>query len=141
MKIVGAHAILYTKIEGRDGDMTIGILLQKRNAKAKIYPGYWGCSGGCVDEGELPINAVIREITEELDINNVEFEDRVEEIPIWRGDREFSMLFHSARFEGSFNLRGDESQGIALFNPEEINHIMLRPEDRLAISRFLQRGI
>jgi len=44
-------------------------LLQKRDEKQGIwYPGHWGCFGGGVDDGELPEQALQRELLEELNL-------------------------------------------------------------------------
>ncbi|MFN0043720.1 MAG: NUDIX domain-containing protein [Alphaproteobacteria bacterium] len=45
-------------------------LMQQRDDRADIYyPGYWGLFGGAVDEGETPIEALRREIKEEIDLD------------------------------------------------------------------------
>jgi 8-oxo-dGTP pyrophosphatase MutT (NUDIX family) len=42
-------------------------VLQLRDAKADIFfPGHWGCFGGAVDAGESAVDAIIRELGEEL---------------------------------------------------------------------------
>lgn len=44
-------------------------LLQLRDQRADIfYPWHWGLFGGAVDEGEDPINALYRELDEELNL-------------------------------------------------------------------------
>ena len=52
-------------------------LMQQRSLKKRIYPGKWSVTGGAVDPGEKPIDAVYRECKEEiganLDPNKVEF--------------------------------------------------------------------
>lgn len=46
-----------------------GYLMQQRDQKADIfYPGYWGLFGGAVDEGEEPLDALYRELKEELNL-------------------------------------------------------------------------
>ena len=46
------------------------ILCQLRDNKPDIiYPGYWSCTpGGHVEEGELPQDAIVRELFEEFEI-------------------------------------------------------------------------
>lgn len=45
-------------------------LMQLRDQKADIfYPGYWGLFGGAVDEGEAPLDALYRELKEELNLD------------------------------------------------------------------------
>lgn len=137
-KIVGAQCIFYQTLQGRDGDNTIGILLQKRNHRAKIYPGYWACFGGSVEEGETPMECLEREIEEEIGLNRYGFDKFLLEVPIWREEKGMSMMFYSCRILEVIEIIGEESLGYALFNPEEINHILLRPEDRAAIAYFLK---
>jgi len=52
------------------------ILLQLRDDSAAIaYPNTWGTFGGQVEQGETPLEAIVREIKEELgyDLENPEF--------------------------------------------------------------------
>ena len=45
-------------------------IMQLRDTKAHIfYPGHWGLFGGAVDEGETELEALKRELSEELDFN------------------------------------------------------------------------
>ncbi len=44
-------------------------IMQLRDRKPDIfYPGHWGCFGGAVDEGENPLKALKRELSEELEL-------------------------------------------------------------------------
>lgn len=42
------------------------ILLQKRNKNLKLYPGMWGNAGGAAKKGENSLEAIKREVKEEL---------------------------------------------------------------------------
>jgi 8-oxo-dGTP pyrophosphatase MutT (NUDIX family) len=52
-------------------------VMQLRDAVPDIfYPDHWGCFGGAVDEGEYPVQALRRELLEELEFevaNAIEF--------------------------------------------------------------------
>lgn len=51
-------------IQLEDGDY----LMQLRDERPGIwYPGHWGCFGGAVDKGESPLEALRRELYEELE--------------------------------------------------------------------------
>ena len=57
-----AAAILFTD-DGR-------YLLQHRDAKPTIfYPDHWGCFGGALEKGESPLEALHRELREELELD------------------------------------------------------------------------
>jgi 8-oxo-dGTP pyrophosphatase MutT (NUDIX family) len=43
-------------------------IMQLRDSKPGIfYPGHWGCFGGAVEPGEAPVDALRRELREEID--------------------------------------------------------------------------
>ena len=42
---------------------------QIKRGKPNVYPGYWDIPGGLVEEGELPKDALIREVKEEVNLN------------------------------------------------------------------------
>lgn len=57
-----AVAALLQKEDGR-------YLMQLRDDKDGIFfPGHWGCFGGAVEEGEDPVQALRRELREELEL-------------------------------------------------------------------------
>ncbi len=63
-------------------------VMQLRDEKAEIfYPGHWGCFGGAVDGNESPLEALRRELHEEL-----EYEVRGRPSELTRFDFDFSHL-------------------------------------------------
>ena len=47
-----------------------GVLLQHRDDKPGIwFPGYWGLFGGAIDDNESPLDALARELEEELSLD------------------------------------------------------------------------
>lgn len=45
------------------------LFLQKRDDDPSVFfPSYWGCFGGSLEPGENPLNGIVREIHEELDL-------------------------------------------------------------------------
>ena len=45
-------------------------VLQRRDDKPEIFfPGHWGCFGGAVEENEPPLDAMRRELREELELD------------------------------------------------------------------------
>ena len=60
------HRAVYGFIFNKEGD----VLLQKRSANKKLWPNFWDVTaGGHVLAGEFGLQAIIREIKEELNIN------------------------------------------------------------------------
>ncbi len=55
----GAGVFLYV------GDQ---VLLQWRTRDAPIYPSFWNCFGGIIEDGETPEEAALREIEEEIGV-------------------------------------------------------------------------
>ena len=55
----GFSLLLLRNLQGR-------ILMQLRTDDAPTFPDCWGFFGGAIDEGENPVDAVIREAREEL---------------------------------------------------------------------------
>ncbi len=53
------------------------ILIARRNKNKKIYPGLWECTGGSTKIGENSIDAIIREIREEIGIKFMQNEGKL----------------------------------------------------------------
>jgi 8-oxo-dGTP pyrophosphatase MutT (NUDIX family) len=73
------------------------VLLQKRDVSTRIYyPGFWGLFGGAIDGTEAPIDAVAREIKEEIGLGNLKFKYFLEfefACPLFDGMRHRRLVF------------------------------------------------
>lgn len=116
-----AAAILHTE----DGQY----LLQQRDANPSIfYPGHWGCFGGALENGESPMDALRRELMEELqlDLGGREirlfshFRFSVEPV----GIAELNRYYYEIRIGGAEveGLRLDEGAAMGLLDGREALH-------------------
>ena len=116
-----------------------------------MHPGYWGLFGGRLDGAERPKRAAIREIREEL---GIELRDAnvkaLCDVTIQRGGSSSALgvRYFSAELNydmDCLSLRRNahegkvEGEGLGWFTAEEITHLVVRPEDRIAISTFFQK--
>ena len=69
-----------TLIPYKKSNAEISFYLQRRDKNAKQLPDYFGFFGGGVESGEIPENALLREIKEELDYEPYQYKffDRFE---------------------------------------------------------------
>ena len=159
MEIAGAHVILYKMViagvtkEGTENEIVhklLAVLLSKRTQKAPTHPGYWGLFGGQVKAGEDqdPIATVRRELNEELKgAGSLKKLQEVCTVPIARNGRPLLIQYYSAPLEKDMDklqVRRNkecnkvEGDGIAWFTAEEVHHLLVRPEDRIALTKFFQ---
>lgn len=121
-------------------------LMQHRDDAPSIwYPGHWGCFGGAVDEGENPVDALRRELYEELSfsitkavyftrfdfdlstINKGAYYRIYYVVPMSQGERE-RIILH-------------EGQGVQAFSGEELlNEMRLAPYDAFALFLYHNRA-
>lgn len=99
-------------------------LMQQRSLKKKIYPGKWSVTGGAVDPGEKPIDAVYRECKEELGTNlnpnKVEFM-----MSLKRNHVFLDIFLDKENFnENDLKLQEEEVSGIKWFDRQEIKEII-----------------
>ncbi len=152
LKIIGTHVVFHRMLIASAQRSLCAVLLCKRTLDAPIHPGYWGLFGGRLDAGEQPKHAVLREVREELGIHP----DKVPlkalcDVRIRRknGNEALGLTYFSSVLEldmDGLTLRRSskdhkvEGQGLAWFTAEEIHHMVVRPEDRIAIGTFFQRS-
>jgi 8-oxo-dGTP pyrophosphatase MutT (NUDIX family) len=122
-------------------------LMQLRDARPDIwYPGTWGCFGGTVEGDESPIEALRRELREEL-----EFELR-EAVPISQLDFDLRAVGLRKYFRAYFLVKLSneelerlilhEGQRMAAFSYQELHSgIPVTPYDAFAIHLFHGRAM
>lgn len=72
LKIGEYHIVVTGIIENSNKQ----ILITRRNKNKKLYPGLWECTGGSAKTGESSIDAIIREIKEEIGIEFIHEEGK-----------------------------------------------------------------
>jgi 8-oxo-dGTP pyrophosphatase MutT (NUDIX family) len=118
-----------------------------------MHPGYWGLFGGRLDDDENPKEAAIREVREELGIELREANVKALcDVKIQRGNARgvLGVRYFSAELNYDMDcltLKRNahegkvEGEGLGWFTAEEIGHLIVRPEDRTAVSTFFrERG-
>jgi len=152
MKIWGAHVVFHRLLRTRSVSSVCAVLLCKRTEDAPIYAGYWGLIGGTLDDGEEPASGALREVEEELGIPRTELtlqflcDVRVQRnadpceigaryfaAPLDRSMDKLTLTYNSAE-------RKVEGEGLGWFTAEEIHHMWLSPEDRVAVEKFFEQN-
>ena len=116
-------------------------LMQLRDDIPNIwYPGTWGCFGGAIDDGEQPLEALRRELNEELEMNlgdatlvsRLEFDLRPAGLD--RYFREYYLVEPTgAELKG---LVLHEGERMAEFSFEELSAIPVTPYDAFALHLY-----
>ncbi len=100
------------------------ILLQFRDSSTAINPLNWGFFGGHMDEGEVPLQAVLREAKEELGIELAESDIRLVIERPWThevtGDEKSVFLYEALQPIKWTDIDLNEGSGAAFFTKEEI---------------------
>ena len=114
------------------------ILLQLRDQKPNIfYPGVWGLFGGSVDDGEKPIDALKRELFEEIDL---EIKD-AKLLFSWNHDK-YNSILHFFLVPLTVELEKlclNEGQRMDLFSIEQINMLQITPSLKKNIHKIDQK--
>lgn len=117
-------------------------LMQLRDHRPDIwYPGAWGCFGGALDAHESPVEALRRELREEL-----EFELR-DAVPISRFEFDLQAVGLGKHFRAYYLVRMDDAEFVRLvlhegqrmeaFSYEELTSgIPVTPYDAFAIHLY-----
>jgi 8-oxo-dGTP pyrophosphatase MutT (NUDIX family) len=117
--------ILYT-FSGR-------ILLQHRTNDAFRLPGYWAFFGGGIEKGETPMEALIREIREELSyqVQNPNFllAQKVRD-----GETDNTKYVFVEQYQDQ-PLQLGEGQGMGWFSPDETHGLKMIDHDRFVVDQ------
>lgn len=151
MKIKGAHVVFHRLLRTGSGSSLSAVLLCKRTLDAPTHPGHWALIGGTLEDGEEPAAGALREVEEELVISPRELALAfLCDIRIRRGeDSEIGVRYFTAPLNlgmDELTLRFNpvdgkvEGEGLGWFTAEEIHHLPLRPEDRVALQRFFEQS-
>jgi len=137
----GDHAVaaLITDEDGR-------YLMQLRDDIPRIfYPGHWGCFGGAVGPGEGKVEALRRELAEELELETDAFEEFVTfDFDLTKlGQKKCYRTFYEVKTTAAAVSRFVLHEGAAmqLFAPNELFALPnVTPYDSFAIWLHLARG-
>lgn len=116
------------------------VLLNLRDdSPGVLHPGHWAILGGSVDEGEELIEALHREVKEEI---GYRLEDAAEFCRIidWEGGRDLVVVY-SATIDATIGeLYLGEGQEIRFFPPERIDALLVSPFVRRVLRVFFEEG-
>jgi 8-oxo-dGTP diphosphatase len=110
------------------------ILLQQRSTESNRYPNMWGAFGGKIEEGETPVEAVKREMFEELEYvlkNPILIDTGI----IDREDLQTTMYTFAEEYDNS-PIKLNEGQAFGWFTINEALELELTPERRTITERI-----
>lgn len=103
------------------------ILLQQRSLNKKKNPGKWAKTGGHVDSGESPIDAIKREVYEEINLSAQECEIIKGDIFKSRDKLEpyyaYNYIFITDKKEDEFILQKDEVEKVKYYTISDLEKL------------------
>lgn len=143
MKIIDREYTVAMPLDPKDN-----LLLQRKDSGYRFWPNYWCTFGGGLKKGEVPIEALVREMREEnglilTDIALFESQSFSDETKF--GDpirRQGIVHYFSARFDGDLKkVRIGEGAGFSIFDKAELikyNKLdLIVPYNYEVIERFM----
>jgi len=130
------HPVVHLHVFNSAGD----VYLQKRPEWKDIQPGKWNTAvGGHIDYGEMPEDALRREVREELGITD--FKPEFVAIYVFESNRERELVYvHRTSYDGPICPSNEELDGGRFWSIQEIrdaigNHV-LTPNFEREFQRF-----
>lgn len=114
-----------------------GIVLHLRDEKSWIpHPGCWSLFGGAVEEGESPAQTVVRELEEELGLEDVVCR------PLWRvvdtgGDGRLLTIFEARTQQRPDDMTLTEGQALRAYDRHTALTLKLAPFCRRVLERYV----
>ncbi|MCA9466708.1 MAG: NUDIX domain-containing protein [Nitrospira sp.] len=123
-----------------------GYLLQHRDNLPHIwYPGHWGCFGGAVHDGEDPLDALVRELHEEIEFQPTKityfsrFDFDLDPIGLRSYYRTYYLITMSPEERAALVLH--EGDAIDVFDGKTIfEELLVTPYDAFALFLFHHRN-
>lgn len=129
--MISVHVVLWIELERLNSPPVTAILLTKRSHMTGNNPGYWGLPGGGGLLGESIFDTATRELSEELE---VQYDTLNHLCTVGITGFMYTELL-SAKVEVK-----EESIGYGLFTVEEVHHLQVCPEHRMAINEFIKKN-
>ena len=145
-----AHVVFHRMLRVSHKRSLRAVLLCKRTLDAPTHPAYWSLFGGRIEPGERPKQAALREVQEELGIppSKIQLADLCD-VSVSRADGRHALKYFRSVLDldmDCLTLRRSpkeakvEGQALGWFTAEEIHHMLVCPEHRVAIACFFQRN-
>jgi len=123
--------------EGKPIHYSVGAIIKQEKENMyllldrKKIPFGMACSAGHIDEGELPEEALIREVKEETGLTVVEYKLIFREEILWnecrRGIKGHDVFVYECKVEGDIERSLEETKSIGWYSPEKMALLKLEP--------------
>ena len=104
------------------------ILCQLRDDKPEVsYAGHWGVIGGQIEKNEDPLDAIKREIVEEISCNveDIEFVNRINHLKTQYCEKHELFIFKGKLDKNSEDIKIGEGQRVDYFTVDEIENLRM----------------